>query len=259
MSKAHTNGYAGELGAVIGHLRAARRVLAITGAGISADSGLPTYRGVGGLYEEQLTDAGMPIEALMSGETMRCDPALVWRYLHEIERACRGAGPNPGHRALAEMEAKKDEFWVLTQNVDGFHRDAGSRNVVEMHGNMHEMVCIGCSRQRWIADFGELDAIPPRCARCGALERPRVVLFGEMLPDAAIAAYERIMATDFDLVLSIGTTAVFPYIAAPVFKAAEAGRPTVEINPATSEIQPMVRHVLQTRAAVALPDLSAAI
>src|SRR5512134_814058 len=107
-------------------LRAAPRVLFITGAGISADSGLPTYRGIGGLYEERVTDEGMPIEALLSGDMFRARPEVTWKYLHQIELACRGAEPNRGHEVLAQLEERLERCVVFTQNVDGLHRAAGS-------------------------------------------------------------------------------------------------------------------------------------
>jgi NAD-dependent deacetylase len=113
----------------------ARSVLFITGAGISADSGLPTYRGIGGLYEEALTEEGFAIEEALSGDMLRERPEVCWRYIHQIERACRGATWNRAHEVLAMMERRYERSWVLTQNVDAFHRRAGSKNVIDIHGD----------------------------------------------------------------------------------------------------------------------------
>lgn len=242
-------------------LRDARRVLALTGAGISADSGLPTYRGVGGLYDGAGTEEGMPIEEALSGSVFERDPALAWKYIYQIEAACRGAGPNAGHRALAAMQDRFESLCVVTQNVDGFHRAAGSERVIEMHGNINELYCTLCERRETVEDFSHLDGerLPPRCAACGGIVRPAVVLFGEMLPAEAIAAYERAVTDDLDAVLSIGTTAVFPYIAGPVLNAARHGVPTIEINPGDSEVSDTVDIRIRERAAAALPALGKAL
>ena len=229
----------------------ARSVLFITGAGISADSGLPTYRGIGGLYEDAITDEGFAIEDALSGDMLRDRPEVCWKYIHQIERACRGATWNRGHEVLAMMEARYERSWVLTQNVDAFHRRAGSKNVIEIHGDVHRLICTRCSYRDHVEDYAAL-SIPPRCPDCGAIVRPEVVLFGEMLPETAIAALERELDRGFDLVVSIGTTSVFPYIAAPVMLARRAGRDTVEINPGMTSISHVVAHRMQSRAAVAL-------
>jgi NAD-dependent deacetylase len=236
------------------HLRRARRVLVITGAGISADSGLPTYRGIGGLYEEQLTDEQVPIEVALSGQMLRRAPELTWKYIHQIESACRGARHNIAHQVIAQMQDRFEVVCVLTQNIDGFHRDAGSRELIEIHGNIHELHCVSCDYEAWADDYSGIE-VPPACPRCGGLVRPRVVLFGEMLPDAALARLSRQARRGFDTVLSIGTTSVFPYIAEPVHEARRAGIPTIEINPGESEVSAIVDCRLRQRAAVVLPQL----
>jgi NAD-dependent deacetylase len=229
----------------------ARSALFVTGAGISADSGLPTYRGIGGLYEGATTDEGLAIEDALSGDMLRDRPEMCWKYIHQIERACRGATWNRAHEVLALMEGRYERTWVLTQNVDGFHRRAGSNNVIEIHGDVHKLACTRCAYRDSVEDFAAL-SIPPRCPDCGALVRPEVVLFGEMLPPAAVADLERELGRGFDLVVSIGTTSVFPYIAAPVVLARRAGRDTVEINPGTTEVSHVVAHRIRNRAAVTL-------
>ena len=238
--------------AALADLAAARRVLAITGAGISADSGLPTYRGIGGLYDSAHTEDGIAIEEALSGEMMRTRPALCWKYIHQIESSCRGAQPNAAHAALATLQDRYERFTVLTQNIDGFHRAAGSREVIEIHGTVQELYCTRCGVERRVTDYAGL-SIPPACSSCGGLERPRVVLFGEMLPEYALARLHAVMDEGVDAVLSIGTTSVFPYIAGPVAHAARAGVPTFEINPGDTEVSHLVRHRIRARAAQALP------
>ncbi|MGH8459507.1 MAG: Sir2 family NAD-dependent protein deacetylase, partial [Nevskiales bacterium] len=136
--------YRASLDQVVDRLHVARRILVITGAGISADSGLPTYRGIGGLYEDTMTGDKVPIEVALSGEMMRLEPQLTWKYIHQIESACRGARFNEAHRIIAAMQDRFETVCVLTQNIDGFHRDAGSRNLIEIHGNIHELHCVQC-------------------------------------------------------------------------------------------------------------------
>ncbi|MDR0578741.1 MAG: NAD-dependent deacylase [Candidatus Accumulibacter sp.] len=239
------------LGGIADELARARRVLFVTGAGISADSGLPTYRGVGGLYNDGATEDGLSIEDALSGDCLAIRPEITWKYLAQIERNCRGAAPNAAHRAIAALE-RRCETVVLTQNIDGLHIRAGSSSVIEIHGTLEERYCARCGAE---ADAGD-PAVPPRCARCGEIVRPRVVLFGEMLPEAALARLYRELAQGFDMVFVIGTTAVFPYIAEPVVRAARAGVPTVEINPARTRLSGMVRHYVPERAAEALPEIA---
>ncbi|TPV93291.1 MAG: NAD-dependent deacylase [Myxococcales bacterium FL481] len=235
----------------------ASSILFVTGAGISADSGLPTYRGVGGLYEGSDTDEGVPIERALSGEMFRQRPAITWKYIHQIERAGRGAQPNDAHRVIAQLERDKDRVFVLTQNVDGLHRAAGSRNVIEIHGNVHGLLCSACAWEQRVESYAGLGALPT-CPQCGAVIRPRVVLFGEMLPDVAVRALYRELERGFDLVVSIGTSSLFPYIVMPVVEAARGGRPTVEINPATTDISDVVTHHVRLGAAVAMRAIAGA-
>ena len=246
--------YRSTLGGAVAALRAAHRVLIITGAGISADSGLPTYRGIGGLYESDLTDDGIAIEDALSGPMMAARPEIAWKYIAQIASACRGKGHNAAHEAVAEIERRVPECCVLTQNIDGFHRRAGSRSLIEIHGNLDSLLCTGCGREREVRDFDGM-SLPPHCSDCGAIERPRVVLFGEMLPEPALAALHDYLSRGVDLVISIGTTSVFQYIAGPVIDAARMGVATVEINPGESEVSSLVRYRLRRRAIEALPEL----
>ncbi|NMG66457.1 NAD-dependent protein deacylase [Azoarcus indigens] len=244
--------------AVAALVAGARRILFITGAGISADSGLPTYRGIGGLYHERLTAEGLTIEEAMSGSMMEEHPEISWKYLAEIERNCRGAGPNAAHRLIAELEREKaghgEAVWVLTQNVDGLHRAAGSAKLIEIHGTVHHLRCTECPHERDVADFAGL-TLPPPCPLCGGVLRPDVVLFGEMLPQRALDLLQALLGQGVDLVLSVGTTSVFPYIAGPIWWARQAGVPSVEINPGDTEVSHLVSHRLQVGAAEAMTEI----
>ena len=235
---------------IVEEMRRARRLLFITGAGISADSGLPTYRGIGGLYNDQTTEDQFPIETALSGSMLEANPAITWKYLHQIEYSCRGARFNDAHAIIAEWP---DRFvvGVLTQNIDWFHRDAGSRNLSEIHGDIHVLLCTRCDYAATMPDYSELKR-PPSCPRCHAPVRPRVVLFGEVLPSAAIQHLYAELNQGFDLVFSIGTTSVFPYIAGPVAQASQTGIPTVEINPGETHVSRFVDYKLTSGAAVSL-------
>ncbi len=239
----------------VAHLvRDAQRILFITGAGISADSGLPTYRGIGGLYHERLTEHGLTIEDALSGRMMETHPEVAWKYLAEIEANCRGAEPNIAHRLIAALERERAGVWVLTQNVDGLHRAAGSTRLIEIHGTVHRLRCTECSHARNVPDFSGL-RLPPACPVCGGVLRPDVVLFGEMLPERELARLEAVLLEGVDLVFSIGTTSAFPYIAGPVWWAQQMGIPTVEINPGDTEVSRLVTHRLRHRAAEAMPEI----
>lgn len=227
------------------------RVLFITGAGISADSGLPTYRGLGGLYEDAMTDDGYSIEEALSGTMMAQHPEISWKYLLQIERNCRGAEPNLAHQVIAELQRAIPEVVVYTQNVDGLHLAAGSRQVIDIHGDLHHLRCTRCRYRTQVETYAGL-ADPPVCPRCFSNIRPDVVLFGEALPESGIAALENAFARPFDMVFSIGTSSLFPYIVQPVLWAKEEGTPTVEINPRETSVSHIVDFQIRTGAAEAM-------
>ncbi len=234
-------------------LRAAR-VLFITGAGISIDSGLPTYRGVSGLYEQDDPVEGLPIEQLLSGQMFAMRPELTWKYLRQVEEACRGAEPNAGHRALRTLEEHLPEVWILTQNVDGLHRAAGSQKVIEIHGTIHRLRCTKCVYTLEVEDFTGLAEVP-RCPSCQAVIRPDVVLFGEWLGTENVAILERELRQGFDVVCSVGTSSPFPYIVQPIVAARQAGHFTVEINPGTTAVSDVVDIQFKAGASEILPAL----
>lgn len=203
-------------------LRPAKRLAALTGAGISAESGLATFRGAGGLWE------GHRVEEVATPRAFARDPALVWRF-YNLRRANLGAvAPNPGHQALVELEKRFDEgFTLITQNVDGLHQAAGSRRVLEIHGALRRVRCTGCAQ---VEDRGsEPLAELPRCAGCGELLRPDVVWFEESLPyEIWFAAEEAVRGCDCFLV--IGTSAVVYPAAGLVQQARENEAAVIEIN-----------------------------
>ena len=234
----------------------AERILLITGAGLSADSGLPTYRGLGGLYNGH-TDEGLPIEAALSGSMLQRDPALCWKYLAELGKACLSAQPNAGHRAIVELQRRKPECWLLTQNIDGYHRAAGSpaERLIEIHGELAPLYCQSCGAvdPQLVEHLSR--PLPPKCRQCGGVLRPPVVLFEEMLPERAIGTLYAELRKGFAVVISIGTSASFPYIVEPVLRTRQAGGFTAEINPTRTDLSAAVDVHLQSRALDVLPEL----
>lgn len=215
-------------------------ILFVTGAGISLESGIPTYRGVGGLYNDDNAEDGKPIEEIMSAETWQTQPELTWKYLRQISDKCRGIQPNLAHKVIAELERKLSRVWVLTQNVDGLHQAAGSENVIPIHGDAQHVICLGCDWETRTDDYSTLGEGVPSCPECGGVIRPRVVLFNEMLPDRETALYKQhIDESEWDIVVSVGTTHTFPYIDWPLIKGHGEGAITVQINPTPVVVQPM--------------------
>jgi NAD-dependent deacetylase len=224
-------------------------ILFITGAGISAESGVPTYRGIGGLYNQGTTEEGIPIEMILSSIMIAKRPELTWKYLAAMEKTCRGARFNAAHRIIADEEKRMRRVVVLTQNVDGFHRDAGSTNVIDIHGDFRKLYCMNhaCSHVREAHSYDTF-TIPPLCPDCGNLLRPDIVLFGEILPEAKVEKLQAEMDAGFDMIFSIGTTSVFPYIKYPVEWGSRKGIPTVEINPSTTDISDIVDFKISAKA-----------
>jgi NAD-dependent deacetylase len=210
----------------------ARRVAVLTGAGISAESGVPTFRGGGG--SEIWTWRGRPVTELSSAELIATDPKLVWEWFDHRRGMLTGIEPNPGHRALAEWERRFDEFTLATQNIDDLHRRAGSVNVLELHGNIWRARCLRCA-STFEARKSPLEENPPRCLACGGPARPDVVLFGEMLPEGVFERAEK-AASRADLFFVIGTSAVvYPAAGLPI-TAKRSGARVIEVNPEMTDI-----------------------
>ena len=204
-------------------LAAAENVAALTGAGISIESGIPPFRGKGGLWERFDPMEFAHIDALMR------DPAKVWKVLvKEMKEIVDRAEPNDGHKGLAKLEARDKLKTIITQNVDGLHQAAGSTDVIEYHGTFAWQRCMDCSKKYENRNV-DVSEIPPRCG-CGGILRPDAVFFGEMIPTEAMRR-SRQAATDCDLMLVVGTSAVVqPAAMIPVI-AKENGAKIVEINP----------------------------
>ena len=204
-------------------LRAARQVAVLTGAGVSAESGVPTFRGGGGLWE------GQRVEDVATPEAFRRDPALVWRFYNRRRAQLGTVRPNPGHHALAALEQRlgPDNVTLVTQNVDGLHELAGSRGIVELHGRIDRVRCTRCEARRPFPD--DAPDAPPPCPECGAPLRPDVVCFGEMLPPGALEAAHA-AASDCDVFLSVGTSNIVEPAASLPWLAARRGAPVVVVN-----------------------------
>ncbi len=245
--------------AVAAEIDRAERILFITGAGISADSGLPTYRGVGGLYQDQATEEGIRIEEALSAMMFAHRPALTWKYLWQIGAACHGAKPNRAHEVIALLQQHKPSIAVLTQNIDGLHRAAGTANLIEVHGHAFDLFCTRCRTQfsaaDLIANYERQPELPPTCPQCGGGVRPDVVLFGERLPDEAVQAMMALSNPPPELVIAIGTSSTFPYIVGPVVQAGYLGIPTVEINPVDTSVSALVTYRLRLGAAEAMDKI----
>jgi NAD-dependent deacetylase len=220
------------------------RVLVITGAGVSAESGVPTFRGAGGHWRN------LDPAQLATPEAFARDPALVWAWYAERRQGVRAAQPNPAHRAIAALAQISRDHLLVTQNVDDLHERGGSPHdrLVHVHGELFLTRCIGCRYET--RDDIAVDPLP-RCPQCGSLCRPGVVWFGESLEAAALARVERFLATPVDVVLLIGTTAVFGYIV----DWATRGGLLVEINPEETAASDRADHAVRASAGEALPRL----
>jgi NAD-dependent deacetylase len=232
-------------------LSSASRVAVMTGAGVSAESGVPTFRGAGGLWE------GRPVEKVATPEGFAADPDLVWRFYEERRRKMSAVRPNPAHEVLARWQDRFSEFTLITQNVDGLHALAGSRRVLELHGTLWRLRCSGCGRERDERTVPLLD-LPPRCAACGALERPAVVWFGELLPQTVVAEAWRATA-QCDVFLVVGTSAVVYPAAGLVEVAAANGARVIEFNPEASALAHLAHVAVRGPAGVTLPGVAAAL
>jgi len=204
-------------------LRDAKRIVVMTGAGISAESGIPTFRDADGLWE------GHAVEDVATPDGFFRDPKLVWRFYNERRENLRAVEPNPGHFALAQLEAAREpgRVAIITQNVDGLHRRAGSRRIIELHGNLARTRCTGCEliQDQGLSPLGEL----PRCEQCDALLRPDVVWFTESLPDDAWESALQAIG-ECECCIVAGTSAVVYPAAGLISTARLAGARILEFN-----------------------------
>jgi NAD-dependent deacetylase len=224
----------------------AARIAILTGAGISAESGIPTFRGAGGLWRN------FRAEDLATPQAFARDPKLVWEWYNWRRGLIAAAEPNAGHRALVDLENRAADFTLVTQNVDGLHDRAGSRRVLNVHGDIWDVRCVDCGESR--RDFrAALPELPPRCV-CGGLERPGVVWFGEALPQRVWIEAERAVRAA-EVVLVIGTSAVVYPAAGLVETAKSSGARVIEVNIAETPASEVVDIALRGSAAEILPQI----
>jgi NAD-dependent deacetylase len=229
-----------------GWVRECRSLCVLTGAGVSAESGVPTFRGAGGLWKRR-----DPM-SLATPESFAADPEGVWEWYRWRREKIRGCVPNAGHLALAAVERKKPDFLLVTQNVDGLHRAAGSRRMVELHGNIWIVRCTGCGEER--EDRSALETLPPRCGSCGGLLRPGVVWFGERLPGEAVRETEEMLAR-CEVLIVAGTSAVVFPASGYAAGAKRHGARLIEVNPEETPISGLCDATFRGGSAELLPFL----
>jgi NAD-dependent deacetylase len=221
-------------------------ITVLTGAGVSAESGVPTFRGEGGLWKTYRA------EELATPGAFQRDPVTVWEWYDYRRRICSGIDPNPAHGAITRLDEGLPSFLLITQNVDGLHRRAGTRRIVELHGNLFRVRCTRCGEtsENWDVPIGH---IPPEC-HCGGLLRPDVVWFGEALPEAALSeAFEA--SRSCGLMLVVGTSAVVQPAASMPLLAKQAGAHVIEVNPDPTPITPYADIHLSGKAGEILPGV----
>lgn len=237
-----------EIAALLQH---ARYVVVLTGAGVSAESGIPTFRdALSGLW------ARYDPEQLATPSAFARDPELVTRWYDERRCSCELCRPNPGHYALADLEDRfirsGRHFVLLSQNVDRLHQDAGSKNVVELHGSIWVWRCTVCGEEKEERGAA-FETYPPRCF-CGGLRRPGVVWFGEMLPPEALETAHNALSA-CDVFLSLGTSAVVEPAASFVYLAQRGGAKTIEVNVDATPISDIIDYSLRGKTGVVLPHI----
>ena len=233
---------------IIRNLKNSKKIVVLTGSGISAESGIPTFRGKDGLWKR------FRAEELATPHAFSRDPKLVWEWYNWRREIIASKEPNPAHKVLASWEEKFPEFHLITQNIDGLHQKAGSKKVIELHGNIWE---VRCTKKGTIFENREvpLKQIPPKCPSCGALLRPNVVWFGESLDQATLnRAVE--LSTNCDIMFVIGTSVIVQPAASLPYFALREGALIVEINIEETLLTPHVNYFLKGKAGEILPKLN---
>ncbi len=225
-------------------LKSARHVVVSTGAGVSAESGVPTFRGADGLWKK------FRPEELATFEAFQANPQIVWEWYQYRREIIHKIKPNPGHHAIAEMPRLFDALDLITQNVDGLHRAAGSEDVIELHGNIMRNKCIDCGG---LSDDLGFAQFPPQC-KCGGRLRPDVVWFGEMLPAQALERAER-AASSCDIFFSVGTSGVVQPAAGLPYLARRHGAYVVEVNAEPTELTYITNEHFRGRSGEILPAI----
>jgi NAD-dependent deacetylase len=232
---------------LVERLSRASRLVVLTGAGVSRESGVPTFRGEDGLWSKYRP------EQLATWQAFESDPELVWRWYEYRRSVIAGVEPNPAHHAIARLERAFDSFVLVTQNVDGLHERAGSKAPVELHGNIWRA---RCTREQRTFDLTEnpLPELPPHCELCGALLRPDVVWFGEPLPSEAYDKADQAAST-CDAMLVVGTSAMVRPAASLPLVAKHNCALVVEVNVSLTPISALIDHTLSGKAGEVLPEL----
>lgn len=231
-----------------------RPVVALTGAGVSVESGIPDFRSAGGLWDEFDPMEYATIQAFES------TPVKVWKMLHELEGTLGRAEPNEGHRALARLEEAGVLTAVITQNIDNLHQEAGSEEVVEFHGNGRRLRCLSCDE----SFDHDADSVPiderriPHCPRCDAILKPDVIFFGEAIPEAALSRSYALVAECGSMLIAGTSATVMPAAALPLL-AQQRGAPLVEVNLEETELSHAVEIALLGEAGSMLPALAEAV
>ena len=232
---------------LIEKLKLAKSIIFFTGAGISAESGIDTFRGKGGLWNK------MSAQELASFDGFMKNPNLVWEWYQYRRKIVRETEPNAGHKTIAEFENFFNEVTVVTQNVDNLHKRAGSTNILELHGNIERNYCMDCKTFYGVEKFLNTEEVP-RCEECGGMIRPDVVWFGETLPQNIFAEAER-KAVNSDVCFIIGTSAVVYPAAYIPLSAKEGGATLVEINIEPTEISDITNYSILGKSGEVLPKI----
>jgi NAD-dependent deacetylase len=224
-----------------------KKAIALTGAGISVESGIPHFRGTGGLWDKYNPEEYTHIDAFMQ------NPYKIWKMLEELWKIVASAKPNPAHYALVELENLGILSSIITQNIDGLHQDAGSKTVIEFHGSHKSFVCMWC-KKKYDAKEVSMESIPPLC-ECNKPLKPDIVLFGEMIPQYALS--ESFKETEYcDMMLVIGTSAVVAPASHLPILAKQMGAKIVEINPNPTELTDYIADIsIMDSSSTVLPQI----
>ncbi len=229
-------------------LAQSKRTLVLTGAGISAESGVPTFRGAGGYWRN------LDPMKIATPEAFAKDPTLVWKWYNERRVGLASLKPNPGHEALARLEKQSQDFLLVTQNVDGLHQLAGSEKVVPLHGSLWRVRRTESPIREWEDRRVPLDPIPPR-DEDGTLLRPAILWFGEIMPSEHASRIEEFMTAGVDTALIVGTAAQIGYIQWWIAQLSRSGTFLIEVNPEPSEVSALMDITLVGKSGEVLPQI----